>query len=286
MSYQASYTSRLNTRIAADAIKNIGRAVFQVAGSVRTGCEKYTKVIDKLMSERSDFLVDIAGLESKYEICYNNILTSQPSLSQAERKIKALETVSELKYFAQTTDSYKLLLKDQKMLKSKEGNLIANSLLADSFSLVEKSLVDIQTLLITKAFIDCDWEIIGSAAEPCSQCIVTQDKNGNVLAANITANNISLDISGFSDSSCIKHAERFLDKLEELGLQITLDQGFRHNKPGGGILLSEGKNAKQILKKAKSKKKKAMTVSIPVYANNVNSKSKMKNSSSHKIKEV
>ena len=58
MSYQATYTTSINPRIASDALKNIGRNFLQISESIRVGSEKCTAAMDSLMNKQNGFLTE------------------------------------------------------------------------------------------------------------------------------------------------------------------------------------------------------------------------------------
>jgi len=286
MSYQASYSTRINTRIASNALKNIGRNIIQMAEGIRIGSEKCTAAMDVLMSKRNGFLVNITGLKTEFKICYNDILKEAPALTTSQAKLKAISKIPELKKFAELTTSYQSVNINQESLKDREGKIKVETLINESFALIEKSVVDIQTVLVTKAITECKWKIIDSASEINAQTIVAQNTDGNVVGLNITGENIDFDISGFCDSTCVNHAKTLFKKLDEMGLKSNLVSGFRHNKPSGGILLSESKEAKKIIKKTKNKIRKAIRVSIPIKISRPNNSDLIKNKAQQKLKET
>ncbi len=286
MSYQASFSTRINTRIASNALKNIGRNIIQMAEGIRVGSEKCTASMDALMNKKNGFLVNMTELKTEFQNCYSYILKEEPALSAAQAKLKAINEIPELKKFVELTTNYYAVTFHQELLVGKEGKTKVEDLINESFALIEKSVIDIQTVLVTKAITECKWKIIDSASDSSTQTIVAQNAEGNVVGLNITGENIDFDISGFCDSTCVDHAKTLFKKLDEMGLKSNLVSGFKHNKPSGGMLLSESKDAKKIIKKAKNKIRKAVRISIPIKTSRPNSSDAIKNKTHQKLKEV
>jgi len=266
MSYQATYNTRINTRIASDALKNIGKNFLQMAESIRTGSEKCTTAMDNLMNKENGSLLDMRELKRDFEYKCDLTVRNNPRIGLSQAKLQAINSIPELKNIAGLTQNYKTLITKPELTKGREGKLKVNAIVEESFSLVEKSFVDIQTVLVTKAITKCDWTIVDSASENSTQTIVAQNNEGSVLALNITVDNVSLDIAGLCDSSCVDHAKKLITELDNVGLKASLTNELRHNKPSGGILLGDSKHADKIIKKVKKRKRQTSTITIPIEA--------------------
>lgn len=253
MSYQATYTTSINPRIASDALKNIGRNFLQISESIRVGSEKCTAAMDSLMNKQNGFLININELKSKYDYECRVRLKNNPAMGLTEAKIRSIESFPELKNFAEMTLQYKTLHCEPSLMKGRVGKIKVDSVVEETFSMMEKSLVDIQTVLVTKAITNCNWKLIDSASELHRQTIVAQNFEGSVLAINIDSNNVNLDISGFCDESCVNNAEQLINELDKMGLKSNLSNEWRHHRPSGGTLLSGGRGAKKIINRARRK---------------------------------
>lgn len=264
MSYEATYNTRINTRIASDALKNIGKNFLQMAEGIRTGSEKCTAAMDNLMNKENGSLLDIRELKKNFEYKCNLTLKNNPHIGPSQAKIQTINSIPELKNIAGMTQNYKTLINKPELAKGREGKLQVNALVEESFSLIEKSFVDIQTVLVTKAITKCDWSIVDSASENSTQTIVAQNSEGIVLALNITVDNVSLDIAGLCDSTCVDYAKKLITELDNVGLKASLTNELKHNKPSGGMLLSESRDADKIIKKVKRSKRKTSTITIPI----------------------
>ncbi len=267
MSYEATYNTRINTRIASDALKNIGKNFLQMAEGIRTGSAKCTVAMDKLMNKENGSLLDIRELKKNFEYKCNLTLKNNPHIGPSQAKIQTINSIPELDNLAGLTQNYKTLITNPELTKGREGKLKVNTIVEESFSLIEKSIVDVQTVLITKAITKCNWTIVDSASENSAQTVVAQNREGSVLALNITVDNISLDIAGLCDSSCVDHAKKLVTELDSVGLKASLTNELKHNKPSGGILLGESKHADKIINKVKRRKRQTSTITIPIKAN-------------------
>lgn len=264
MSYQANYNTQINTRIASDALKRIGKNFLQMSENIRVGSVKCSLAMDNLMKKNNGFLVDINELKTSFENQYKLTMIKSPELSLSQAKLKTINSVPELKVFAEMSKNFKTLNDTPELVKGREGKINVEAIVEESFSLIEKSFVDIQTVLVTKAITKCNWSIVDSASEKCAQTIVAQNDAGSVLALNITSNNVSLDLAGLCDSTCVDHANKLISELDKVGLKAKLTNDFKHNKPSGGILLGASKDAEKIIKKINKKNRKTLKFTIPV----------------------
>jgi hypothetical protein len=118
---------------------------------------------------------------------------------------------------------------------------------------IEKTFVDVKTILALQAVTACGWQIIDSYGENSSQSIRAQNNEGTVLSVQINPDKLSLDVSGLSDSSCKTHVKNVIEELNRLGVETKIDNEFEHRRKRGGTLLSYGESAIAINKVVKDK---------------------------------
>ena len=285
MSYEATYSSSFDTGLVRQSSANISTGILSLASSIRETAKQGTRMMDEFMNRKIKFPCTIVELKTELK---NNILqtvkeNSNLTVSQCYMKTIAnhpitKNIVANVKSFSSYSNARNL--SGIKVFK------ISENVLNECVSEVEKTFVDVETVLTVQAITKCGWEIIASNYETTSQTIRAQNNEGTVLSVNIQPEKIMMDISGLSGSSCKKHIQNVISELNKLGLEFKLENENEHRKKRGGTLLSFGDSPALISKAAKMKESLKKKKNLSFQTINIhNPTNEIKNSQENKNRE-
>lgn len=270
MSYEATYSSELNTRLVRQAILDVPKGIIAISNSLRITCDEGLQRMNSFMNKTVDTDYTI---EKTYLTTHNMRTTVNKNVGIVlNNRLKNVSSSSVKSVVSDLSDSQKnIVLKNYKVEDVNQ-------------ELIKQTFVDVETVLAIQAITKCGWEIVASNYETTSQTIRAQNNEGTVLAVSIQPEKIMLDISGLSDSSCKNNIQNVIAELNKLGIEFILESENDHRRKKGGTLLSFGDNPALINKAAKMKeslkKKKNLsfqTINIHNPANEIKNSQENKN---------
>lgn len=252
MSYEATYSSSFDTRLVSQSSATISAGILSLASSIRDTAQQGTRMMDEFMNRKIKFPCSIVELKTELK---NNIIQTvkeNPNLSVSQCYMNTLTNHSIMKNIISQVPSFKTYHQSQK-LTGRKLFTISEQVLNECITEVERTFVDVKTVLTVQAFTTCGFQVVKSNSELTSQTLIAQNNEGTVLVANIQPDKMMMDTSGLRDSSCKKHVQVVLKELNKLGIKINLENENEHRKRGGGTLLSFGTSASLVHKAAKIK---------------------------------
>ena len=252
MSYESTYSSKVNTRLVRQSGTNISDGVISLIGSIRGSAQDGIRMMDSFMNRNIEFPCSVVELKTELKNNIKHTVNENPKLSVSQCYMKTILNHSITEKIVENVPSFKSYTKSQN-LTGREAFKIGEQVMNECITEIEKTFVDVKTILTVQAVTACGWQIIDSNSEKTSQTIIAQNNEGTVLAVQIKPEKMLLDVSGLNDSSCKMHVKKVMAELSKLGIETKVDNEIEHRRKRGGTLLSFGESASTVNKVSKIK---------------------------------